>query len=51
MASRAACLRMNTQQLKALHESVEQVSGLAARFQRDRKAAHAEIFTLLAELA
>jgi hypothetical protein len=51
-ATRAACLRMTAQHLKALHDSVEQASRLPARPQWDSKAAaHAEIFTRLADVA
>ena len=50
MAARVACARMTTQRLAALRDSVEQASCLA-RSQWERKAAaHAEIFTLLAEV-
>jgi DNA-binding GntR family transcriptional regulator len=50
MAARVACARMTTQHLTALRDSVEQASCLA-RSQWERKAAaHAEFFTLLAEV-
>lgn len=49
MATRAACVRMTTARLRALHDSVEQASGLRGSSGWDRRAsAHAEIFTLLA---
>ena len=52
MAARIACARMTMLHLTALHDSVERACGLAARSQWDRKAsAHAEIFTLLADVA
>jgi len=52
MAARMACARMTMLHLTELHDSVERACGLAARSQWDRKAsAHAEIFTLLADVA
>lgn len=52
MAARIVCLRMTAQHLKTLHDSVDQASRLPARSQWDRKAAaHAEIFSLLADAA
>jgi DNA-binding GntR family transcriptional regulator len=51
MATRAACARMTTQHLKALHDSVERASCLHSRSQWDRKAvAHTELFNLLADV-
>ena len=51
MAARMACARMTTLHLGALHDSVERACGLAGKSQWDRKAAaHAEIFSLLADL-
>jgi GntR family transcriptional regulator, transcriptional repressor for pyruvate dehydrogenase complex len=51
MATRAACARLTTQHLKALHDSVERASCLHSRSQWDRKAvAHTEIFNLLADV-
>lgn len=52
MATRAACLRMTAKDLKAVHDSVEHASCLPARSRWDSKAAaHAEIFSLLAQVA
>ena len=51
MAARLACARLTMLHLTELHDSVERACGLAARSQWDRKAAaHAEIFSLLADL-
>jgi GntR family transcriptional repressor for pyruvate dehydrogenase complex len=51
IAARIACARMTMPHLAELHDSVERASCLAARSQWDRKAAaHAEIFSLLAEV-
>jgi hypothetical protein len=51
MAARIACARMTMVHLTALHDSVERACGLAGRSQWGRKAAaHAEIFSLLAEV-
>ena len=51
MAARLACARLTMVHLTELHDSVERACGLAARSQWDRKAAaHAEIFSLLADL-
>jgi GntR family transcriptional regulator, transcriptional repressor for pyruvate dehydrogenase complex len=50
-ATRAACARMTAQHLRALHDSVEHACCLRGRFPWDRRAAaHAEIFTLLADM-
>jgi DNA-binding FadR family transcriptional regulator len=52
MAARLACARMTMVHLTGLHDSVERACGLVGRSQRGRKAAaHAEIFSLLADLA
>jgi DNA-binding GntR family transcriptional regulator len=52
LATRAACLRMTAQHVKALEDSVAQVRCLPARFAWDRKAtAHAQILNLLADAA
>ena len=51
MAARLACARMTMVHLTELHDSVERPCGLAGRSQWGRKAAaHAEIFSLLADL-
>lgn len=51
-ATRIACLRMTDAHLKALEDSADRASCLAARSQWERKAvAYAEIFGLLAESA
>jgi hypothetical protein len=50
MAARIACARMTMVHLTALHDSVERACGLAGRSQWGRKAAHAKIFSLLAEV-
>jgi hypothetical protein len=51
MAARIACAWMTMVHLTALHDSVERACGLAGRPQWGRKAAaHAEIFSLLAEV-
>ena len=50
MAARLACARMSMVHLRELHDSVELACGLAGRSQWGRKAAHAEIFSLLADL-
>ena len=51
MAARLACARMTMVHLAALHHSVERACGLAGRSQWGLKAAaHAEIFSLLADL-
>ena len=52
MTARVACARMTVVRLTALHDSVERACRFAARSQWDRKAAaHAEIFSLLADVA
>ena len=52
MTARVACARMTVVRLAALRDSVERACGFAARSQWDRKAAaHAEIFSLLADAA
>jgi len=51
MAACLACARMTMVHLTELHDSVERARGLAGRSQWGRKAAaHAEIFSLLADL-
>ena len=51
-ATRVACQQMTTQHLKALHDSAEYAFSLPARPQWGSKAAaHAEMFTLLADVA
>jgi DNA-binding FadR family transcriptional regulator len=51
LATRAACMRMTTQHLTALQDSVGQARGLSARFAWDRKAAaHVQVFCLLADV-
>ena len=51
MAARLACARMTMVHLTELHDSVERACGLAGRSHWGRKAAaHAEIFSLLADL-
>jgi GntR family transcriptional regulator, transcriptional repressor for pyruvate dehydrogenase complex len=51
MAARIACARMTMVHLTALHDSVERACGFAGRSEWGRKAAaHAEIFSLLAEV-
>jgi DNA-binding FadR family transcriptional regulator len=52
LTTREACLRTTPQNLKALHDSVDQACRLSAKFDWDRKAAaHAQIVALLAETA
>lgn len=52
MATRSACLQMTAKDLKAMHSSIEHASCLPARSRWDSKAAaHAEIFSLLAQAA
>ena len=49
--ARIACARMTMVHLTALHDSVERACGLAGRSPWGRRAAaHAEIFSLLAEV-
>lgn len=49
---RIVCSQMTSQDLKALHDSVEQACRVSARVQWDRKAAgHAEVFNVLADAA
>jgi DNA-binding GntR family transcriptional regulator len=51
MATRDACVRMTTARLRALHDSVEYASCLTGGSGwGQRAAAHAEIFTLLADM-
>lgn len=51
MATRAACARMTTMRLRALHDSAEHASCLLGKSAWDRRAAaHAEIFILLARM-
>ena len=51
-ATRIACLRMTDARLKAVADSADRASGIAAKSQWGRKAvAYAEIFALLAESA
>jgi DNA-binding FadR family transcriptional regulator len=51
MAARMACARMTMLHLAELHKRVERACGLRGRSHRGRKAAaHAEIFSLLAEV-
>ncbi len=51
IATRAACTRMTTTRLRALHDSVEHASCLRGKSAWDRRAAaHAEIFILLARM-
>jgi DNA-binding FadR family transcriptional regulator len=50
LATRVACRRMTPQNLKALHDSVDQACCLPAKLDWDRKAAaHVQIVGLLAE--
>ena len=50
MAVRIACARMTMLHLTQLHDSVERACGLRGRSQWGRTAAHAEIFSLLADV-
>jgi DNA-binding FadR family transcriptional regulator len=51
LATRAACLRMTAQHLKALQDSVGQARCLSARLCWERKAtAHAQLYNLLADV-